>query len=136
MALPQPRSSRALAAETRAAGVAFSLRMILARTVIAVRVWLRASERISVSGFVFDILRFAMFAGRLDGLRGAIMRDRAERNGWKIRLLGSVPGVWDQLGDVGAHEGSSHSAIATRPTSASEIRYAVIGFSPEIKYAA
>src|SRR4051812_47727877 len=49
VALPQPRSRMALAAETRAAGVASLFRMILARTAIADLVWLRARERISVS---------------------------------------------------------------------------------------
>src|ERR1700694_248816 len=48
MALPQPRSRMALAAVTRAAGVASLLRMIWTRILSADRVWLRASERISV----------------------------------------------------------------------------------------
>src|ERR1700744_684786 len=52
--LPQPRSRIALAAETRAAAVASLLRMMPTSTLIAVRVWLRASERIWVR--VFDIL--------------------------------------------------------------------------------
>jgi hypothetical protein len=46
----------AFAAETRAAGVASSLRMILTRTVIAVLVWLRASERIEVRAFGIQVL--------------------------------------------------------------------------------
>jgi hypothetical protein len=45
----------AFAAETRAAGVASSLRMILTRTVIAVLVWLRASERIEVRAFGIQV---------------------------------------------------------------------------------
>ena len=48
VALPQPRSRMAFAAETRAAAVASLLRMMPARTLIAVLVWLRAIERISV----------------------------------------------------------------------------------------
>src|SRR5450631_3608985 len=48
MALPQPRSRMALAAATRAAGVASLLRMIWTRILSADRVWLRDSERISV----------------------------------------------------------------------------------------
>src|ERR1700722_3224738 len=47
--LPQPRSKIALAAETRAAAVASLLRITPTRTLSAVLVWLRASERISVS---------------------------------------------------------------------------------------
>jgi hypothetical protein len=54
-ALPQPRSRMALAADTRAAGVASSLRMMPTRTRIAVLVWLRASDRISVSDRTLDV---------------------------------------------------------------------------------
>ncbi|MBR1212582.1 hypothetical protein [Bradyrhizobium sp. JYMT SZCCT0180] len=43
-----------------------------------------------------------------------------------------MPGARDELDDFGTHEGSSHSAIAIRPISASDIRYAVIGFSLKI----
>jgi hypothetical protein len=42
----------ALAAETRAAAVASFDRMMPTRTLIAVRLWLRAIERISVSDFL------------------------------------------------------------------------------------
>ena len=55
VALPQPRSRMEFAAETRAAGVASSLCMILARTAIAVRVWLRAKERIEVRAFGIQV---------------------------------------------------------------------------------
>jgi hypothetical protein len=47
--LRQPRSRMALAAETRAGAVPSFERMMPTRTLIAVRVWLRANERISVS---------------------------------------------------------------------------------------
>src|SRR6476659_8080273 len=47
-ALPQPRSRMALAADTRAAAVASFDRITPTRTLSAVLVWLRASERISV----------------------------------------------------------------------------------------
>ena len=46
-----PGSRMALAAEARAGAVAAFERMMPARTLIAVRVWLRASERISVRDF-------------------------------------------------------------------------------------
>jgi hypothetical protein len=48
VALPQPRSRMALAADIRAVAVASLLRMTPTRTLSAVLVWLRASERISV----------------------------------------------------------------------------------------
>jgi hypothetical protein len=44
----QPRSRSALAAATRAGGVALVLRITATSTFSAVRVWLRARERISV----------------------------------------------------------------------------------------
>ena len=73
----------AFAAETRAAGVASSLRMILARTLIAVRVWLRASERIEVRfcfwHFTFRVFRFDIVARRRIGIDP--WRDRARQSG-------------------------------------------------------
>lgn len=58
-ALPQPRSRMALAADTRAAGVASSDRMTPNRTLSAALVWLRASERISVTALaIFDLASF------------------------------------------------------------------------------
>ena len=47
--LAQPRSRMALAADTRAVAVASLLCITRTRTLSAVLVWLRASERISVS---------------------------------------------------------------------------------------
>jgi hypothetical protein len=79
VALPQPRSRMALAAETRAAAVASFDRMTPTRTLSADLVWLRARERISV-----------------------------------IVLT------------ISAHENPSHTAIAIKPTSESDIRYAVM----------
>ena len=52
VALPQPRSRIALAAATRAAAVMSFDRMMPTSTLMAVRVWLRASERISFSVLV------------------------------------------------------------------------------------
>jgi hypothetical protein len=85
----------------------------------------------------FCHLRFAAFrldilARRgIDVIPGEIVYDRTERDGRKIRLLVIVPGAREKLDDVGTHEDSSHIAIAIRPISASDIRYAVIGFSLE-----
>jgi hypothetical protein len=45
--LPRPRSIRAVAAETRAAALAFSFPAMPARILIAIRVWQRASARTS-----------------------------------------------------------------------------------------
>jgi hypothetical protein len=64
-ALPQPRSGMALAAETFAAAVASLLRITPTRTLSAVRVWLRASERISVTDFVICVLCIPYFATEL-----------------------------------------------------------------------
>ena len=53
--LPQPRSRMAVAAVTRAAAVASFDRITPTRTLSAVLVWLRASERISVIALaIFD----------------------------------------------------------------------------------
>src|SRR5260370_3733093 len=52
VALPQPRSRMALAADTRAAAVASFDRMTPTRTLTAVLVWLRASERTSLTDLV------------------------------------------------------------------------------------
>ena len=41
-------------------------------------------------------------------------------------------GPRNELDDFGAHESPSHTAIATRPANASEIRYAVIGSLSEM----
>ena len=57
-ALPQPRSRIAFAAETRAAAVASSDRMTPTRTLMAVLVWLRARDRISVTVLGIAMLCF------------------------------------------------------------------------------
>jgi hypothetical protein len=58
VALPQPRSRMALAAETRAAAVASFDRIMPTRTLSAVLVWLRAKDRISVSDLAIWELSF------------------------------------------------------------------------------
>jgi hypothetical protein len=118
----------ALAAETLAAAVASLLRMTPTKTLSADLVWLRASERISVSDLVIARLyrfRPEVFTGRGIG----IVHDeivtachRAERDGGKIRLLTVAPRAADELNDLCAHENPSHTAIATRPANASDIR--------------
>jgi hypothetical protein len=60
-----------------------------------------------------------------------IAHDRAKRDGRKIRLLMVFPWARYELDDVGTQSGSSHIAIAIKPISPSDIRYAVIGFSLE-----
>jgi hypothetical protein len=88
--LPQPRSRIAVAAETRAAGVASFARITPTSTLIAVLVWLRASERISVMVLAICKSRF------------------------------------HEADDFGVHDKISATTIATRPSSASEIKYAVM----------
>ncbi|MGH6711348.1 MAG: hypothetical protein ACREEK_20540 [Bradyrhizobium sp.] len=84
-------------------------------------------------------LRFAPFRidilarRRIDTIPGEIVHDGTECDGRKICLFVIVPGPRDKLDDVCTHWGSSHIAIAIRPISASDIRYAVIGFSLEKK---
>jgi hypothetical protein len=75
-ALPQPRSRMALAAATLAAGVASFERITPTSTLSAVRVWLRASERISVTALGIFKFRFSWSPGYIrsfgDGLSGMI----------------------------------------------------------------
>ena len=56
VALPQPRSRMALAAAIRAGAAALVLRITPTSTLSAVRVWLRASERISVMDLGIEAL--------------------------------------------------------------------------------
>jgi hypothetical protein len=93
-ALPQPRSRMALAAATLAAGVASFERITPTSTLSAVRVWLRASEGISVTALVI----------------------------WNFGFLGSAAA----RDDLHAHDNPSHNTMTTRPTSESDIKYAVI----------
>ena len=53
-------------------------------------------------------------------------RRRAECDGGKTGWLAMALRAADELNDLGTHENPSHTAIATRPASASEIRYAVM----------
>src|SRR6266487_6411573 len=126
VALPQPRSRMALAAETRAAGVASLHRMMPTRTRIAVLVWLRARDRIStrvLATLGFSLDRSGMLVWRdIDRIDGGMLHGRAERNCRKIRLCVVPFGTHDELNDFGAHDNSSDTAMTTRPTSASDIR--------------
>ena len=137
VALPQPRSRMALAAAIRAGGVALVLRMTATSTLSAVLVWLRASERISVSdlgiaGFCW--LGPDIFARRCIGMvHHEIVgpRRRPECDGGEIGLLAMMLRAADELNDLCAHDNPSHTAIATRPANASDIRYAVMPASLE-----
>ncbi|WP_084029914.1 hypothetical protein [Bradyrhizobium sp. LMTR 3] len=72
----------------------------------------------------------------IDTADGGLSQSSAKGNCWKIRLRVIAFGMRDELIDVGAHDNSSDTAMTMRPTSASEIRQAVIGFSPKKKCAA
>jgi hypothetical protein len=50
----------------------------------------------------------------------------------EIRLFSALSGTRHELDNLGAHEQPSQTAMAINPTSASDIKYAVIGFSLEI----
>jgi hypothetical protein len=76
------------------------------------------------------MIRRDVFARRKIGrVRRRLVHRGAERDCREIGLFMIMPGARDELDDYGTHEGSSHTAIAIRPISASDIRYAVIGFS-------
>ena len=79
VALPQPRSRMAFAADTLAVAVASFDRMTPTRTLSAVRVWLRASDRISMR--VLDIFQ--------------IMPEQIE--GWNIFTLRRVGVIHGQV---------------------------------------
>ena len=72
VALPHPRSRMALAADTRAVAVASFDRMTPTRTLSAVLVWLRASERISVRDFAMVDCDFVLPRSSLKKICGMI----------------------------------------------------------------
>lgn len=76
--LPQPRSRIAFAADTRAAGVASFERMMPTRILIAVLVWLRATDRISV--IVLALLTTLPISRRRSGRRAPAQSDRQSRH--------------------------------------------------------
>jgi hypothetical protein len=106
---------------------------------IAVLVWLRASERISVMALGLDIALDKSFVFPrdmiarlcLDAFDGEIVRldRRAERDRRKIGVLANTAGRPEEADDLTAHDRPSQTAIATRPASASDIRYAVMRYS-------
>src|SRR5512141_839896 len=104
-ALPQPRSRMALAAAIRAGGVALVLRITATSTLSAVFVWLRASERISVTDLTiagFRRLRMHIFARRGVGMiHHEIVgpRHRAEGDGRKVRQLAMALRSANELND-------------------------------------
>ena len=130
--LPQPRSRMALAAETRAAGVASLHRMMPTSTLTAVLVWLRASERISVIVFLATYFSYQSGWTYSDGAVSApsmarsSCHGRAECDRRKIRLPAIALRTRNELNDLCTHAKASHNAMTTRPASASDIRYAVM----------
>src|SRR5665647_436301 len=76
VALPQPRSRMALAADTRAVAVASLLRITRTSTLSAVLVWLRASERISVSDLAIWAYTYPCARGSQDRQGLAVRRRR------------------------------------------------------------
>jgi hypothetical protein len=85
-----------------AGGVASVLRITPTRTFSAVLVWLRASDLISVTA-----LGISVTLSCPDAPQGHVE-------------LAIVP--MEKTGDCSAHENPSHTAIATRPANASDIR--------------
>jgi hypothetical protein len=63
---------------------------------------------------------------------GIVRRGRAKDDGREIGLLALMLGARDELDDLCTHTNTSHAAMAIRPTSASDIRYAVIGFPSKL----
>jgi len=61
-------------------------------------------------------------------IHGQIVRPcrRAKCNRGKVGLRAAVTGPRDELDDLRTHENPSHTAIATRPASESDIKYAVM----------
>jgi hypothetical protein len=126
----------ALAADTRAAAVASFDRMMPTRTLSAVLVWLRASERISMIVLDLDIcnLRLALlrpdiFARRgIDVIHSQIVTPHhgSKCDGRKIGLSAIMLRTANESNNFCAQENPSHTAMATNPTRASEIRYAVM----------
>jgi hypothetical protein len=127
----------------RAGAAALVLRITPTSTLSAVRVWLRASERISVRFFGIGhvmaghgvFARPNACARRGVGvIHGEIVQLNAgSRLVEKFRPPVSAAGARDEWNDFCAHENPSHRTIATRPASASEIRHAVMAAcSPRI----
>ena len=78
--------------------------------------------------------RSAMLAWRcIDAADQGLVERGTKRNCRKIRLRVVALGTRYELNDVGVHDNSSDTAMTTRPTSASEIRQAVIGSLRKIK---
>jgi hypothetical protein len=129
-ALPQPRSRIAFAAETRAACVASFERITPTSALIAVLVWLRAMERISVrvlgmslrGGIVLGRRMFARRRVRMIHHEIVGLDRRTKRNCWKIRRLACSIGPRNKANDVCAHDNPSVITIATSPINASDSR--------------
>jgi len=132
----------ALAAETRAAWVASFDRMTPTRALIALLVWLRASERISVSVLLgmsksgFVVLKWNDLARRgIDMSFGKVLRlnCRAKGDRRKICRRSPVTRRQDEADHICAPTSPSLRKIATRPGSAIGFRCAVIHCSSRFK---
>src|SRR5450755_4981612 len=112
VALPQPRSRIALAAETRAAWVASFERITPTSALIAVLVWLRAMERISVRVLGMSLRGDIVLGRRLFARRWVHMIHheivgldrRTKRNRRKIRAFACSIGPRNKANDVCAHD--------------------------------
>jgi hypothetical protein len=108
------------------------------RTLIAVLVWLRASDRISVIVLVIALRRALVFtvvwrsrvigACFIGAIHGEVVRPdrRAERDGREVRRLAEAAGAPNETDDLGTHDKPSRIAMAMRPASASDIKYPVM----------
>src|SRR5204862_8134762 len=100
----------------------------------------RASERISVSDFVISDLFLAGFRPRharkapcrYDPSSDRRAASRRKTQTWKV-LRFSIPiGTRDEPDDLRAHASPSHTAIATKPATASAIKYTVMPASSAV----
>jgi hypothetical protein len=66
-------------------------------------------------------------------IRGESLGDGgAKHDGWKIGLLAVVLRTPDELDDFCTQAKASHNAMAIKPTSASDIKYAVMSAPGEL----
>ena len=131
VALPQPRSRMAFAADTFAVAVASFDRMTPTRTLSAVRVWLRASDRISVTVLaIFQIIhgriegRKIFTRCRVDVIHGQIVgpRRRVKRSRREMHRLSPAIEPWNEWNNFRAHDNASHTAIVIRAAKESDTR--------------
>jgi hypothetical protein len=106
------------------------MKLLAEARLIAVLVWLRASDRISVRVLGMSLrggiaLGRRMFARRrVDMIHHEIVRldRRAERNRQKVGQLAPALGPRNKANDICAHDNPSEMTIATSPINASDSR--------------